>query len=77
MPILPTPERVTVENGDWWVCVCGNEADQDRFPPCDLTGDEVEPTEAAWPEPLYVCGRIIEQGAGEVGGRRRGPAVVE
>ena len=71
------PERITVVADDWWVCLCGNQADQDGFQFCDRDGNEVEPTPEEWPEPLYVCGRcdrIIEQASGAVVGRKSGPA---
>ena len=57
---------------DAWDCSCGNAISEDGFFPCNRAGEEVEPTEAAWPEPLYVCGRcstIFNQGTGEAVGR--------
>jgi hypothetical protein len=68
-----TGEVIGAKAYDWWVCLCGNEADRDGFFPCDRRGAMVEPTAEAWPEPLYVCdqcGRIIEHGTRRVIGRR-------
>jgi len=45
----------------------------DGFFTCDDKGNEVEPIEELWLEPLYVCnrcGRIINQETLEVVGRR-------
>lgn len=53
-----------------WICLCGNRPDSDGFFPCDMHGDEVEPTQE-W-EDLYVCarcGRIINQRSLEVVGQ--------
>jgi hypothetical protein len=73
-----TAEVITAKAHDWWMCLCGNEADQEGFFPCDRMGHQVEPTAQEWPEPLYVCdrcGRIIEHGTRRVVGRRsRGSA---
>lgn len=74
----PVEEHINVEVSDWWVCLCGNEPDRFGFYSCDRTGAEVEPTEAEWPEPLYVCercGRIIEQESGLVVGHRTAQAI--
>jgi hypothetical protein len=74
----PMEERINVEVSDWWVCLCGNQPDRDGFYSCDRNGTGVEPTEAEWPEPLYLCdrcGRIIEQGTGLVVNRQaNGPS---
>ncbi len=71
-------ERIDRTDEDWWVCPCGNDPGRDGFFPCDRRGEEVEPTPAAWQEPLYRCarcGRIIEQETGLVirGTTRRHP----
>ena len=44
------------ENGGL-VCECGNEDYLEGFFTCDSEGNEVEPTEADWPVPLYKCDR--------------------
>lgn len=57
-------QRVAKDAQDNWTCLCGNVAEDSGFQPCDREGREVEPTEAEWPEALYVCGgcgRIIQQ----------------
>ena len=40
-----------------WVCICGNRPSEDRFLPCNRSGELVARTPATWPEPLYRCGR--------------------
>jgi hypothetical protein len=62
-------ETIRVENGDAWVCICGNTADASGFYPCDNEGNEVEPTAEQWTTNNYVCfscGRIINQDTLEV-----------
>jgi hypothetical protein len=52
------------QSNQWWVCLCGNEADADGFVPCDTDGNEVWPTPEAWVTGWYVCfrcGRVIAQ----------------
>ena len=49
--------REEADNGDAWVCVCGNRPAAEGFFPCDRSGERVEPTPAAWPNPLYICDR--------------------
>jgi hypothetical protein len=62
-------ERIDGTETAWWVCRCGNEPDRDGFVPCTWQGEDVQPTPAAWTEPLYRCdrcGRIIDQETGLV-----------
>jgi hypothetical protein len=50
-------------NPDAWICVCGNQPEQDGFYPCDSAGVIVEPTAEDWTSGLYVCnqcGRLID-----------------
>src|SRR5262249_34166363 len=58
-------ESLRVEEGDEWVCLCGNEAWRDGFAPCTAEGRPIEPTlGGAWDTIHYVClrcGRIIDQ----------------
>ena len=68
-------EHITHEAGneEAWICLCGNRPDSDGFYTCDEKGNEVEPVEGEWDEPLYVCngcGRIVHQETLEVVGRR-------
>ena len=67
-----TQERITHEadNGEAWICICGNTPSADGFFPCDAEGIEMEPV-AGWKD-LYVCarcGRIINQTSLDVVGR--------
>jgi hypothetical protein len=69
-------ERITHEagNDEAWVCICGNEPQDDGFYPCDREGNEVEPVkgwEAIWV--CFKCGRIIDQHTLEVVGRNPNP----
>jgi hypothetical protein len=55
-------ERIEIDEYGEWRCLCGNVASTYGFFPCDVNGKAVEPTEADWPESLYICdgcGRII------------------
>jgi hypothetical protein len=68
-------EYIKCEAGDRdaWVCICGNMPCDDGFYPCDKRGNEVEPVEGVWLDPIYVChacGRIINQDTLEVIGRK-------
>ncbi len=68
-----TIETSRRDGEDWLICPCGNEPDHDGFVPCDASGQEVEPTPRAWPQPLYACqrcGRIIDAATRRVVGRR-------
>lgn len=59
---------------DAWTCLCGNMPHSDGFFPCDPAGTIVEPTEANWPIPIYVCdrcGRIIHGKTLQVIGQRQ------
>lgn len=74
-------EHITHEVGDVdaWVCICGNMPCDDGFYACDKQGNEVEPVEGIWLEPIYVChgcGRIINQDTLEVVGRRTEQPVI-
>ena len=62
---------------DDWKCICGNEALSEGFFPCDMNGDEVEPTSKDWPVKWYVCtkcGRIIRQEDRRIVGVRVSPS---
>lgn len=39
----PATEYITALEEDWWVCVCGNEADYYGFVTCVPTGESIEP----------------------------------
>lgn len=70
-----TQEFIACElgNRDAWICLCGNEPQDDGFYPCDAAGKEIEPA-AGW-NGLYVChrcGRIIQQDSLEIIGRKPG-----
>lgn len=68
--------HVDVAECDSWLCLCGNQPFLDGFSPCDSAGHEVEPTDADWREPLWLCSgclAIIDQRSGQrVGVRARG-----
>lgn len=57
---------------DAWICVCGNQPEDDGFHPCDAEGNEMEPwADSDWAN-LYACaacGRIIDQFTLEVVGQ--------
>jgi len=61
------------DDSDGWICICGNVPAANGFSPCDIQGNEMEPTtESDWGG-LYVCeecGRIIKQDTLEVIGRK-------
>jgi hypothetical protein len=62
-------EKITIEDGDAWVCICGNTTHTSGFYPCDEEGNEVEPTPEQWTTNTYVCfqcGRVINQDTLEV-----------
>jgi len=56
MPIRPADvATITAIEEDRWQCHCGNTPHSSGFAPVDRHGNEVEPTPAQWPEPLYRC----------------------
>jgi hypothetical protein len=64
--------RHSSEADEDWICMCGNRSHSDGFYPCDIDGNEVEPTPADWKTDWYVClrcGRLIDQNTLEVVGR--------
>lgn len=58
-------EKIPQMDGDWAVCLCGNEPHMDGFYPCLPDGTEVEPdADGPWDGKLYRCAkceRIINQ----------------
>jgi hypothetical protein len=75
-------EHITHEagNDEAWICLCNNTPSADGFYPCNVDGNEVEPTREAWKIPLYVCascGRIIHMKTLEVVGRNPTPKVLD
>lgn len=61
---MNSKEHITVSNnGDYWVCPCGNNTMSDGFDTCNESGEYIVPTGLAWAG-LYAClrcGRIIDQ----------------
>ena len=56
------------EYGEFISCICGNDAMDSGFYPCDSLGNEVVPDDK-WNGKLYVCfscGRIVDQFTGIV-----------
>jgi hypothetical protein len=75
VPLLAVPEKIARDgDGDWLVCLCGNDPSQSGFEPCLPDGTPVEPvTGGRWTGNLYVCsdcGRIVDQDTLHVTGRR-------
>lgn len=69
-------EYIEQDEEDIWHCLCGNSTCWDGFYPCDLNGNEVEPTPELWTTDLYICpdcGRIFQQSDGKVVGMRITP----
>lgn len=63
--------RVSEDDADSWVCLCGNTPHGKGFFPCDGEGVEIDPG-LVW-DGLFVCdqcGRIIEANNLKVAGRR-------
>ena len=62
-------EMIVVSNdGDNWVCPCGNHTMSSGFDTCDKDGVYIEPLDGVWTG-LYAClqcGRIIDQDTHEV-----------
>jgi len=69
-------EKITHEPKDKgaWICICGNRPAYGGFYPCDVKGNEIEPTTGSGWKNLYVCddcGRIINMDTLDVVGRKK------
>lgn len=65
---------------DTWTCICGNQAEDAGFYPCDRWGDAMEPTVGSgWLETYRCerCGRIIDQITHQVVGINNSPKGLE
>lgn len=66
---MKTNESITVTNdGEHWVCVCGNSTMSSGFDTCDKNGTYIEPIDSIW-NGLYAClncGRVIDQDTSKV-----------
>jgi hypothetical protein len=65
--------KISMDEYGEWICLCGNKAIECGFFPCDLDGNEVEPTPEDWTTDCYVCdkcGRIINQSTLQIVGHR-------
>lgn len=51
-------ETIKVENGDWWICPCGNHPGSDGYYTCDENGYIVSPQlDGPWNEVSWICGK--------------------
>lgn len=69
---MKTHETVKVENGDWWICPCGNHAGIDGFHTSSSEGLAQSPyIDGGWDDIHWLCGgcfRIIDGNTLEVKG---------
>lgn len=78
-----TKQYITHEKGDKyaWICICKNYPAGGGFYPCDMNGNEVEPTRnGPWDGRLYVCAeckRILDQFTLEVIGQNLKATMLE
>lgn len=72
--MLQNPEYIGLEdNGEEWLCLCGNTSFDWGFYPCDAHGNDMEPLIGSGWNGLYLCGkcgRIIHRDNRKVVGRR-------
>lgn len=64
--------KVKEDHGDW-TCICGNQPHLEGFFPCNREGEEIDPSDEAGWEGLYVCdrcGRMIDSETRKIVGQK-------